>query len=149
MLAHGASPNAGATQLARTPIMSAAASAPLSTIRLFFANGAHVADTLHAAAESSTADRLEVMIFLLDECAAPINAVQWRDSSPESHQKFELFGLGTALHYAVRYGFGEKVKFLLERGADAEVKDSTGRTALDVAKAYGRSDMEEILTAWK
>ena len=40
----------------------------------------------------------------------------------------------TALHSAVNFGQESTVKLLLELGCDAKVKDSNGRTVLDLAK---------------
>jgi uncharacterized protein len=43
----------------------------------------------------------------------------------------------TALHGAAQRGFTPFVKFLAENGADLQVKDANGRTALDLAKGVG------------
>ena len=43
----------------------------------------------------------------------------------------------TALHGAAERGFTPFVKFLAENGADLQVKDARGRTALDLAKGVG------------
>jgi len=46
----------------------------------------------------------------------------------------------SALHGAAQHGFTDGVKFLLAHGADAQAKDASGRTALDMARggAIGR-----------
>jgi ankyrin repeat protein len=43
----------------------------------------------------------------------------------------------TALHGAAQRGFTPFVKFLVENGADLQVKDGRGRTALELAKGVG------------
>jgi ankyrin repeat protein len=43
----------------------------------------------------------------------------------------------TALHGAAQRGFTPFVKFLAEHGADLQLKDANGRTALDLAKGVG------------
>jgi uncharacterized protein len=43
----------------------------------------------------------------------------------------------TALHGAAERGFTPFVKFLADNGADLQVKDANGRTALDLAKGIG------------
>jgi ankyrin repeat protein len=43
----------------------------------------------------------------------------------------------TALHGAAQRGYTAVVKFLVERGADLQAKDASGRTALDLAKGVG------------
>jgi hypothetical protein len=43
----------------------------------------------------------------------------------------------TALHGAAQRGFTEFVKFLADHGADVQMKDANGRTALDLAKGIG------------
>jgi hypothetical protein len=43
----------------------------------------------------------------------------------------------TALHGAAERGYTEFVTFLVENGADLDAKDSTGRSALDLARGVG------------
>jgi serine/threonine protein kinase len=43
----------------------------------------------------------------------------------------------TALHYAVRLGREDMVKFLIQKGADLNAKSSSGKTPLDVATEEG------------
>lgn len=144
-LSHGASPNAAASRLARTPVTEAAAGAPLSIVKILYANGASHHDGLQSAAESSVAGRLEVMQFLLDE-GADINAAKWKHH-PESYANFGALELGTALHYAAKNGFADRVEMLLKRGARFDVLDSTGKTALDLARGYGQEETTRILSS--
>ncbi|WP_196885210.1 ankyrin repeat domain-containing protein [Aureivirga sp. CE67] len=51
----------------------------------------------------------------------------------------------TPLMYAVKYGNLEMVKFLLANGADKNAQNKKGFTALDYAKKYRHSKIEEYL----
>ena len=53
-------------------------------------------------------------------------------------------GLGTPLHYAVQDGRIQLVQFLLSRGADPTIKDTKGRTVLQLAEQYHQSDVVEF-----
>lgn len=142
-LSHGADPNAPAPRLARTPVMSAGVHAPLSIVQLFHAYGGSHLDVLQSAAESPEEGRLQVMEFLLDH-GADIDAVKWKHHE-ESYRSFEALELGTALHYAAKNGYADRVQLLLASGADPDVLDSTGKTALDLARAYGRDNTATLL----
>ncbi len=113
-------------------------------MKLLYANGASHHDVLQTAAESSAEGRLQVMEFLLDE-GPDINAVKWRHH-PESYANYEMLELGTALHYAAKNGFTDRVEILLKRGARPDVVDSTGKTALDLARVYGQENTARILS---
>lgn len=143
-LSHGADPNVQAPRLARTPIMAAGAHAPLPLVQLLYAHGASHLDVLQSAAESPTAGRLPVMEFLLDD-GADIDAVKWQHH-PESYESFNALELGTALHYAAKNGYADRVEFLLMRGAKTDVLDSTGKTALDLAREYRRDNTATLLS---
>jgi ankyrin repeat protein len=54
--------------------------------------------------------------------------------------------MGTALHHAVRGGHREIVELLVERGANVDVEDVQGRTALMLAKENERSKIVDFLT---
>lgn len=142
-LSHNASPNAAAPRLARTPIMSAGAYAPLPIIKLLYADNASHYDVLQSAAESPEEGRIEVIEFLLDD-GADIDAVKWKHHD-ESYQVFSALELGTALHYAAKNGHVDRVELLLRRGARTDVCDSTGKTALELARAYGREGTVALL----
>ena len=53
--------------------------------------------------------------------------------------------IDSALHYAAGRGNTEMVELLLRRGADKEAVDGIGKTALDYAVMFGRTDVAEIL----
>ena len=52
----------------------------------------------------------------------------------------------TPLDWAVRIRDSEKVKLLLESGADGTIKDVRGLTPAEAAKEIGRMDLYEILS---
>jgi hypothetical protein len=56
--------------------------------------------------------------------------------------------MGTALHHAVRRGH-EIVELLVERGANVDLEDVQGRTALMLAKENERSEIVDFLTITK
>ncbi len=143
-LSQGASPDACAPQNARTPVSSACANAPLHILKLFYAHGASHFDALQSAAESPAEGRLEVLKFLLGG-GADVNAVKWKHNE-EEYTTFALFGLGTALHYAAKGGYVDRVELLLRWGANVDALDSNGRTPLEVAREHARADIVTILT---
>lgn len=51
----------------------------------------------------------------------------------------------TALMWATAGGHPDTVRALLKHGADCEVRDRRGRTALDIAIEMGRSDLTSVL----
>jgi ankyrin repeat protein len=55
-----------------------------------------------------------------------------------------VFNLPPLLRAAL-YGKLEALKILLEFGADKNIRDSQGRTALELAKKYNHSEIVEIL----
>ena len=57
-----------------------------------------------------------------------------------------LEGRGTPLHEAAREGHARTVKMLLEAGTDPSIRDAEGRTSLDLARAYQRENVIEVLT---
>lgn len=53
--------------------------------------------------------------------------------------------VGTALHRAVVGGHTEVVTILLEEGADIEVRDLMGKTALDLAREQNNANIAKLL----
>ena len=52
----------------------------------------------------------------------------------------------TALHYAVEKGNLKIIKYLVEKGADANLQNEGGRTALHYAKQKGNQEIIDLLT---
>jgi ankyrin repeat protein len=52
---------------------------------------------------------------------------------------------GTPLHYAARFGKIERLRFLLEHGANPEIKNRRWRTPLEEAEKFCAKDIVKIL----
>lgn len=59
------------------------------------------------------------------------------------------FGLGNELCEAARAGKTGVVKLLLKRGANRNIRDTWGRSALDLAKLNHHADCENVLSPKK
>lgn len=74
------------------------------------------------------------------------------DEIPDNEDLFDdpqRFGLGNALCMAAGPGNTDVVKLLLERGANKQVRDAWGRSALDLAKLNNHSDCIKLLSRGK
>ena len=98
---------------------------------------------LHSAVERESPDQLAVIDMLL-AFGAPLDARLF-ENDPRSWAENKYLGMGTALHEAVDRGNANAAAHLLWRGADCEVLDTTGRTALDLAKANGDHEIVEMI----
>ena len=122
---------------------------------LMAAAGVEFGDRVTRGRNRTTEGVLATMKLLL-EAGADINArmvTEPRRAVPEGTSQAAAFALTirrpsqvpsalavphqTALHGAAQRGFTPFVKFLAEHGADLQVKDASGRTALDLAKGVG------------
>lgn len=146
-LAHGADPNA-ACDYGYTPLGIGCSYAPLHIIQLLIAHGGDVrqTDALHGAASGGRPGRVEVLAYLLD-CGAPIDAID-REHHKLGFHSFSAWGLGTALHCAAQKGHLDEAALLLERGANRDIKDTRGRTALELAQKYGHEEVVKLLSDW-
>lgn len=157
--------------LPRYPIEFAAANAPLDIIQLLVDRGANVANThaLHNAAiahvvypDSRTPEEtIRVMEFLLSK-GCDINRREFQGEDfiapfTDAHHRPRKFG--TPLQYAIYHAYDDRVKFLLENGADPTIpaynsntKEYCG-TALDwIDDENGEPDacerLRSILIPW-
>lgn len=121
----------------------AGAHASVDTCRLLALHGGDFqrSNALHRAAEAD-GDRVEVLQWLLDDRGVPVNQLDF---------EYEPYftGDGSALHCAVRAKSLERVKFLLGRGIDLNLKDPRGRTARDIAHRLGHAEIVVVLEAWE
>jgi ankyrin repeat protein len=156
MLARGADPNLqlfmrpadqrGAMSRGTTPLHVAAASADLEMVQALLAHGADVNlnDTDNETALMMASGggggqfggggvargAAAQIVRLLCEAGADV------DANALYHHLQRTRG-GTALHYAVRAGSGVAIDELIACGADLDIKDPDGLTALDYAMARG------------
>src|SRR5690606_19988365 len=127
-----------ASQRGTTPFHRACASNDVALIRYLLDHGADV--TLHTAAQQTpmmlavegrgSEDRIIESLRVLKQAGADVNAV---------HKVIYMFRErgGTALHFATQKGAKKVMSALVELGADPDIKDEDGLTALDYAMSRG------------
>ena len=142
-LAHGADPNPYGTKAGSTILDVAAANATPAIFDLLVSHGARLADSdaLHSAAgeREKRPGRVEMMAHLLD-LGFDINAMGRRDYPPS-----RCIGRGTSLHAAVHTQQTDRVNFLVQRGANLEIRNTLGQTPLEYAVAKGFATSETVL----
>lgn len=87
--------------------------------------------------------RRTVLVWLLVIPAASVSAQDLLGVKPIVKAQTEQGA--TALIIASRRGFAEVVRALLDKKADPDIADFTGRRALTYAKQGGRTPIEEML----
>ncbi len=89
---------------------------------------------------------ISMMAFLLDR-GANINAL-YHQGSPEYFERVkDKEPLGTALHHAARRGRKDRVQFLLDRGADPNVRDTAGRLPVDSVNVRDETGIQDLLAS--
>ena len=145
-LSHGADPNAYGKPGSTILDVVAANSSP-TIFDLFIAHGARLddSDALHSSAgeREKRPGRVEMVAHLLD-MGMDINAIGRRDYPPSRR-----IGRGTPLHAAVGSRELDRIDFLLEKGADMEVRNTLGQTPLEYAVAKGFATSEAFLRSKK
>ncbi|GLB36852.1 hypothetical protein LshimejAT787_0311390 [Lyophyllum shimeji] len=139
VLAQGANPNrsrSGMLSALDLAVMKSSSEAA----RLLIQHGARVKNTnaLKTAAYYGVLD----MIPLLLEAGADVNEIPDYEEMLLSEREH---GLGTALHEAALGDQPEAVELLLEKGADPALKNTLGRTALDIAREKQHVSVVEVL----
>lgn len=135
----GFPPNAG-NEVGYTMLMGAARSSNLAAVRFMLSHGAQAAladkrgyTALHwavAQPTSNPSNELNCVRVLID-AGADVNARNEEGITP--------------LMNAAWFGCRDSVRELLRRGADASLRDSKGRSALDLAVERNHKDIEKLL----
>lgn len=121
-LDHGADPNVRSTEDV-SPLATAALLPSTAVLELLLEHGAGVdPQALFSAMNSRGQGGLPIMKWLIDR-GADVNFV---------HPN-----MGTPLNYAVHIGSKSKLELLLQSGADRSIKNSMGRTPLELATMKG------------
>lgn len=141
LLARGADPNRNLRGESHTALECAAYSASIPTLILLLDAGAQI-KTRSALVMAAREGRTDVVAYLLDR-GADVDEVPDNDDIYDNERQL---GLGNALCTAARTGKAEVVKLLLERGANRQVRDTLGRTPLDLAELNHHSGCKELLS---
>ncbi|KAG5634703.1 hypothetical protein H0H81_001050 [Sphagnurus paluster] len=138
-LNHGADPNRSRSGM-RTALDSAVMCGSADAVRLLLQHGArlHNTNALKVAAYYGQTSMIELLL----EAGADVNEVP---DYKEMLRAERVDGLGTALHEAANGGQREAAVLLLQRGADPNIKDSLGKSALDIARQKGHAAVAEVL----
>ncbi|KAL8835887.1 MAG: hypothetical protein Q9176_006660 [Flavoplaca citrina] len=133
LVTHGANPNK-ARQSWPTPLETAAWKASLDVIKILVDHGGRVypRNALPAAAKTHLPDRTEILAYFLAN-GAPINMMEY-EFDDDTRKIFGVKGFGTALHHAAKRGNEQMVRFLLEKGANTDLKDSLKKIAMQYAQ---------------
>ena len=151
-LDHGADPNIhGAKD--ECPLCTAASVGNIAVVDLLLQHGAKIdySNALQgvAGARKEDSECIPMMAYLLDH-GANVNALE-HQSNPEYFERMKShprISIGTALHCAAYRGSKERVQFLLDRGADPQVRDSRNFTAADSVNEYDEMGIAELLETW-
>ena len=144
-LDQGADPNVYGSRRFNILDVAAASSSPV-VFDLLLQRGAYLedSDALHAAAGAgeSTTERLEMLAYLLDTVKLDINAVA-KHGPPVGRG----LGRGTPLHSAIFAQAKDRVKFLIDRGAKVDARNTLGQAALEFAIEWDPTGSAELLKA--
>ena len=134
-ISHGADPNLRGSGRGNTatPLATAAYHGDIPVLEALLSGGADlIPEALVGAMHPRARGGIPVMKFLINR-GVDVNAFRKKEGD-------------THLHWAVRIRDTQKVKLLLESGADGTVKDVLGLTPAEAAKEIGRMDIYEVLS---
>lgn len=131
LIDHGAQIGPGVLALAAT-------GCDIATLNLLVARGCQIHDS--GALQTAASNNMLANVKWLLHKGARINEIPKYNSGDERD-----FNNGTALHRAVAGIAVEVVRYLLEQGADTQIRDQQGRTAVQIAKQIGGKRMDEII----
>lgn len=134
-LSHGATLDLEPTEYTcRTPLTHAVGCASLEMVKLLVAHGAKLdhGNLLHEIVESNYPGRLEILDYLIKQ-GADVDQIEKASNSRLFDVEKDVFGIGTALHNAVKHNNLAVAVALLNNGAERCIDDTERRTPLDWA----------------
>ncbi|OCK73027.1 ankyrin [Lepidopterella palustris CBS 459.81] len=141
-LEHGADPNLH-SGTRNTPLVLAAYWGSVHVVKSLVSYGAKLEGTeaviAAAASMNENPEPIKIMAYLLDS-GVDIDRLQCVDEAEAT-----TFFTGTALHQAVEKQDVERVRFLLQRGANRNIKGFRGFTPIEAAEIMGLNEMTDIL----
>lgn len=148
-LTHGADPNSQNIGKNIDVLSHAGEYASIPVLELLAAHGGDFrrSNALHCAAHggvgySTEEERIKVLAWLLEKTGIDINQRKHEFSGMESWREETM---ETALHCAVGSNALGCVRFLLEKGIDARLRDFHGKTARDLAVETENHEATKIL----
>lgn len=143
----GADPNARPQHLDDTAMSRAVVYAPpdlICDLIDHYGGDVHRGQLLHNVLRRKPGhDLIEVMGLLLDR-GAPLNVTMYV-GDVASLRTYRYLDLGTPLHQAAIMGETEAVVYLLSRGANASIRSTGGKTALQWAETAQRDGAVAVL----
>lgn len=120
---------------------------PFPTLKLLFKAGAniHEGHLLYHVTHRRQPDQLQVLDWLVtlglsvNKCAD--------ENDPAAWAAWQRCGANTPLHEASKRGQADVVAYLLEHGADANIRNTDRETALQLAHGEGHEDVVALLQA--
>lgn len=143
LLSRGADPNANTTTGSSRPIELAAFGASILVLEALLNAGAELKGR-SALPNAAGQGRADLVAYLLER-GADINEIPDNDDIYENAREL---GVKNALCKAASQGQSAVVELLLEQGADASIRDTKGRSALELAKKEGHESCIEILNRY-
>lgn len=131
-----------------TALSIAVQHAPLEIVQLLVTHTKndrpHNGQLLHHAAVRSAESREEVLQLVSQVTSTGINDIYYQNHA-FSFGMYAFLGLGTALHGVAQEGRADVAAALLARGASLEIRNTLGRTAVEVAREACNDSVLEVL----